>query len=57
MNEKFDPDTGTYRDWELEGITIWDRGPEGQIHMLQLHNEWYNEDDVHLFHYKVNNEY
>lgn len=60
MNEKFDPDTwffGWWRNWELEGITIWDRGAEGQIHMLQLHNEWHSDDDVHLFHYKVNNEY
>jgi hypothetical protein len=57
MNEKYDPDIAGYRNWELEGITTWDRGAEGQIHVLQLHNEWYNEDDVHLFHYKVNNEY
>ncbi|MBT8491024.1 MAG: hypothetical protein KJN62_08240, partial [Deltaproteobacteria bacterium] len=59
MNEKYDPDFGDgwKRKWEFEGITIWDRGTEGQIHTLQLHNEAGNDDDVHLFHYKVNKDY
>ncbi len=57
MNEKYDPDIGKWRNWEFEGITVWDRGIEGQIHVLQLHKEPGSEDDVHLFHYKVNNDY
>lgn len=59
MNVKYDPDIwifGWYRSWELEGITVWDHGAEGQIHLLQLHNE-VDDDDVNLFHFKVNNSY
>jgi len=59
MNEKYDPDQLKWRNWEFEGITIWDRRADGlgQIHVLQLHNEDNDEDDAHLFHYRVNNEY
>jgi len=30
MNEKYDPDIGKWRNWEFEGITVWDRGIEGR---------------------------
>jgi hypothetical protein len=45
-----------WRDWEFEGITVWDRGGEGQIHVLLMCNE-IDDDDISLLHYWINNDY
>lgn len=58
-NGNFNYEFHPYDGEEPEGVTLWNlddgRAPgiEGQLHVIMIDNDWWNDDDLYFKHYKV----